>query len=431
MALADGGGGSSAATKALIPKKRSTGGSPLTASDYSVGKPKVEQEITQQAFGTESTFDVLARELARPVENADASLYQDLTKEAQATSIADRDFEALLGRRVARQSGELGDFVTGAGSSTLEATELGTGPAPRGYSIDRLKASRDRVGTAEVAKANKVDVEREMVESTERARRAGMRDRSTGKTEAMTLEEYQALNPKQRAAVDLNTMLAAAVKEDLSGKVETKGDADYRAQLNELGIKEGARYAPETVNLLDRINYEADGEKLGDFLKLRIGFTADDLDRLEPPRPGEGPDASLQSAPVVREGLQAALANSIMETRKDPERASMLFETQQKLTGTDDIIGMGPANPNGSINEQRNYFFQSMFEGLARKDEKGQKRIMDKIATQLTDEDMAAFNTYVQVRSRESKQYSLPLGTAEDVDYNSPKQLRAMLNLNG
>ena len=71
----------------------------------------------------------------------------------------------------------------------------------------------------------------------------------------LTWDEYDALSPRQRAAVDANTMLVNAVKADLAGAGTGSGDAAYQESVKGLFGEAGGsdRYAPETVNVLSQL----------------------------------------------------------------------------------------------------------------------------------------------------------------------------------
>lgn len=419
------GGGSAAATtgKPSYLTKKSRSGAPLgtstnfTPTDYDTSeKMPVELELLQQAqgVGTGATFDAFETAAMRAPKQS----YVDSIKTAKP----DVGMLALQGRINERENSEA-DMALG-----LNQDFPSDGARAAAGQRQQREAYMARSDEGQ-AKQEKVNVERELVEAADKAMRRGINQGAGTGTEELTLEQYQALNPKQRAAIDLNTMLVAAVKEDLSTKVRgtNPGGKEYDAQVAELGL-DGEQYAPETVQLLDRINYDGTGAKLNDFLKLKVGFTANDLEDLEPEQ--GGPDLSLPTSMKQREDLQAALVNAIKSVRKDPADGNALLTQQRDLLNTDQLPGFGEANPQGSLDEQRNYFFQDMFERLARTDDKGSKEILGKVEAQLTEQDWQAFNSYLQVRSREAKQYSMPLGGDPSADYASPKIFRANTGLN-
>ncbi|USH45485.1 hypothetical protein SEA_DOTI_38 [Microbacterium phage DoTi] len=76
-------------------------------------------------------------------------------------------------------------------------------------------------------------------------------------TRELTWDEYDALTPNQRAAVDANTLLVNAIKSDLSTgalAADSKDEA-YLSTVNELFGEAGGSdtYAPNTVNVLSQL----------------------------------------------------------------------------------------------------------------------------------------------------------------------------------
>lgn len=280
MAVADGGSAAAVTGESRAPVKKSRSGAPLgmksgtvsaRATDYTPSeKMPVEQELLQQAqgVGTGATFDYFTTQAMKEPKQS----YTD-TLEMPA---ADWKMDTLRGRITERENTEA--------DQALKLNQDFNSDGARAAAGQRMLREAYMARTDEGQdKAAKVNVERELVEAADKSMRRGINQGAGKGTEALTLEQYQELNPKQRAAVDLNTMLVAAVKEDLAARVKgsNPGGKEYDAQLAELGLT-GDRYAPQTVELLDRINYDGDGAKLNDFLKLKVGFTANDLEDLEP-----------------------------------------------------------------------------------------------------------------------------------------------------
>ena len=100
-------------------------------------------------------------------------------------------------------------------------------------------------------------------------------------TGELTEEAYNALAPRQRAAVDFNTALQKAVAEDLANP--GVGDAAYEDKVSSLfGEKGGSdRYAPRTVELLQAFGMgdTAKGD-LDNYLDLTMMIRDDDLAKL-------------------------------------------------------------------------------------------------------------------------------------------------------
>lgn len=97
--------------------------------------------------------------------------------------------------------------------------------------------------------------------------------------DALTPEEYAALTPRQRALVDFNTALIAAVKADreLTGGTP---DAAYEKSVKDMFGADGgsSTYAPNTVLLLEEMGIEQVGTgDLDNFLQLKAGATLDEI----------------------------------------------------------------------------------------------------------------------------------------------------------
>lgn len=325
---------------------------------------------------------------------------------------------AVRGRREAaeKEARALGDIRIPEGLSPAES-------AATGYRSMRDQAKQD---------GDKVDVEKEMAESAKRATRRGLNQQRGRGIETMTTEEYNALTPKQKAAIDLNTLLVNAVREDrgVEAKGENPGGESYDAQVAEVFGEDAknTRYAPNTVQLLDDANIEIDDAKLNDFLKLKVAITAEDLKDFAPPLPGEGPDLSLATASKQRETLQGSLINAVRETRNDPASASALRESSRDLLGLNEMLGFNTPNPEGTPDEQASFYFQG---GLARlAAEPDTQKVMADLRAGMPAEYWPKFIAFLDAKSRESKQYHIPIQTSSDGSTVTPKEFRAKLELN-
>jgi hypothetical protein len=256
------------------------------------------------------------------------------------------------------------------------------------------------------------------------------------KIEQMTLEEYAALTPKQKAAIDLNTMLVEAVRKDTDGEGREEG-AKYDDRVEALfgDVGDDQPFAPKTVKLLEDINYKGENVNVNDFLKLRAAFTADDVDDLVL-RKGEAPDANLMSAGFSRDAVQMDLTEALVKARASKDDRGELLETQRSLLGTNKQLGFGAANPQGTMEEQLNDYFQKSFEAMSTKGFAVEGKpvrpedIMAEAKGLLNAEEWAAFVSFLDVKSRESKQYEIPLGMDPEKSYLKPNKFRAQLKLN-
>jgi len=280
---------------------------------------------------------------------------------------------------------------------------------------------------------DKVDVEREMVDSGKRAERQGLNAERGRGVEAMTTEEYNALGPKEKAAIDFNTMLVAAVRSDrnLTEKGVLKdGSKEYDSTVDELfgeGSSEKARYAPATVQLLDAANVDLLDAKLNDFLKLKVAITADDLKDFDPSLVSTR-ETGLLTPSRARAGLQAGLVDSVRETRRDPAQANALRTSSRSLLGMDDMLGFSPGNPEGTPDEQASFYFQGGLQRLA--NEPDTQKVMADLRAGMPEEYWPKFIAFLDASSRESKQNHMPISTAEDGSTVRPKEFRSRLGLN-
>lgn len=128
-------------------------------------------------------------------------------------------------------------------------------------------------------------------------------------------EEYNNLTPLQQAAVDYNTMLVKAVKQDRRMQESYNPSSDtktaYEGALEEMfgsSDKGSDTYAPATMGVLRQIGYKGDGAgDLDDFLNLDATFSAKDLKRLN-----QSEDLGLRRA-----GSGDMFANPVMDERMD------------------------------------------------------------------------------------------------------------------
>jgi len=81
----------------------------------------------------------------------------------------------------------------------------------------------------------------------------------------LSWDEYDALNSNQRAAVDANSALVSAVKDDkLNGG---KADSHYKAQIRDLFGKgaDTSTYAPETAKVLQQLGLKNPNSNIGNY----------------------------------------------------------------------------------------------------------------------------------------------------------------------
>lgn len=370
----------------------------------------VQGDGPDQAFGTQSSFD---QWLKGPSKN-----YASDVVLSERMKPSDAVLDEMRSRLV--------EEATGKGIK---------GRGVQAYVQERMSLpGMDNYGREEFDRMDRADVSEEMADSKARATRTGMKENSGKRTEQMTFADYQALTPKQKAAVDLNTLLVEAVKQDL--KIDRKEGPQYDERIEAVfgdSVGDNQPFAPSTLNLLEKIKYngEADDTNVNDFLKLRAAFTADDIDDLKP-RKGEAPDAGLATAAYTRDTIQAGLVEALGKARTDTDTRGEMFETQRELLGTDKRLGFGegqwdeegkPVNVDG--------YFQSAFDLLSQTGGPKPETIMADAKNLLDDREFRAFVAFLDLKSRESKQYDIPLGQDVAKEYKPVRKFRTQLNLNG
>ena len=187
----------------------------------------------------------------------------------------------------------------------LEAAQQAQTSAGRDYTSftpGPMHGSWDAYGAASstdtVSPQDKIDHAEQAVLDAERAQRkhaigADKKDHSgkvpiSKRTDRMTQEEYDALTPEQRAAVDFNAMLVQAVRTDRHQQEEYKPSDEQRAAYDQsvtdmFGQGGGSKmYAPATMAVLGQLGYQDNASDLDDFLRLKAAIKEKDLKRIDP-----------------------------------------------------------------------------------------------------------------------------------------------------
>ncbi len=264
---------------------------------------------------------------------------------------------------------------------------------------------------------------------------------------------YENLNDERRAAVDLNTLMYLAAERDKKlwkdyrdpEKAEQRNlepiPDDYVEEFEAIfgeGAKGSKRYAPNTIDLLNSINYETEDLRVKDFLKLRPGVATTELGgfSLDP-----GDQTGLTGSEKLRRSIQADLVNTFTQAQeKGGERLKSL---QRDLLGIDDMpgykteeVGKGET----SRENQRTAFFQKALSNLsmASKWDKGGAEFnkdLAEIQRLLSNEqEFLDFLKYVDTRTNEATQYGEAIvpdltQDGERVRQVLPQRLRNRLGL--
>lgn len=287
-------------------------------------------------------------------------------------------------------------------------------------------------------------------------------------TEPMTWDEYNALTPLQRNAVDYNTSLVRAVRRDRKMQDEYAG-GDQQAIYDKITEKLGASgsqqhmaydkvvtrlfgegadskwYAPETVALLQQLDLKDPQATLDDFLSLDAAITTKDLRHLTdftPPPLVRGESVQTDREDMVR---QIAVSNSNLEEKLtkgndmlQSMRATMIRDRNEYVSNLGGIPKAAPTmlgygSPTQIDTEGRTVttmdgHFQRAFDLLARK-EGDRETLLAQLAAGAEPGQMEAFMRYVDARSRNGEQYGIDLGGTEGQKYLTPEEFRVKMGL--
>jgi hypothetical protein len=202
-------------------------------------------------------------------------------------------------------------------------------------------------------------------------------------TKELTWDEYDALSPKQRAAVDANTLLVNAIHADKSAGAQaaSQKDSSYTSDLDSLFGSNGGSdlYAPETVKVLKQLGLGDTREgDLDNYLNQSALLTQDELGAIDnadwsaahPTEMTRGRNAT-QLADKALPGVAGALAagtpilgsqglNSGEMTQLDQLFESLAMKQNADLFkngGADELIGQFiQENPTLDANRIGRYF---------------------------------------------------------------------------
>lgn len=277
------------------------------------------------------------------------------------------------------------------------------------------------------------DIATAMFKSGVRATRRGVNQGgSFEKQRAMTAAEFARLSPRQKAAVELTSMLAAASERDRAiPRANREVTDDYRAAVEALFTGEGAEaskknYAPNTIAVLQDIGWKGTATDLDDVLSGKLGFTRQDLADLERPENKSGTDARLNTAEKMRDDLQSSLVKAFAAARKEAVPGQNLLGAKRELLGYDELPGFSTgASREVAPGVDLNTYVRKAFDILADSNSGYEpQQVLDQAKVTLTEEEFASFLNFVDLNSRESKNYRQPLGNTEGQTYFDPVEFR-------
>lgn len=152
----------------------------------------------------------------------------------------------------------------------------------------------------------------------------------------MSVEAYLNLPPRERAAVDANTALVSAAKDDIAEWSKQQGsitDQNYLSQVNEKFGDDGGSdtYAPRTMAVLNDLGLDLNGKDLDQYLNYSALVTADDLKGLAPgTKPSEDPrqQNAVAFADAATKRLSETLASGqtlLDSIRSTSDQGAQLF----------------------------------------------------------------------------------------------------------
>jgi hypothetical protein len=180
----------------------------------------------------------------------------------------------------------------------------------------------------------------------------------------MSVEAYLNLPPRERAAVDANTALVSAAKDDIADWSKQQGsitDQNYLSQVNEKFGGDGGSdtYAPRTMAVLEDLGLNLQGKDLDQYLNYSALVTADDLKALAPGATA-GSDPRQQNAVQFAEAASARLSETLASGQNLLDSIRTGSDTGRQLFGQP-----AAAEPVGFSNSARDADLAQAFDILS------------------------------------------------------------------
>jgi hypothetical protein len=206
----------------------------------------------------------------------------------------------------------------------------------------------------------------------ERPAASSVKDRHTEQdyghatTHRLSREDFARLSPEEQSAVRFNTLLVQAREKDLNHRGDYTPDnvqkAEYEKTVRQMFGKHGGSetFAPETVAVLKRIDFEQVGDDLDDYLGLKTAVTQDDLRSMHDRAPAKLLLTSAFEAQrhdngdIARAQHGEQMAEHTAKLREAMARANHLmtsFKDSAALDRNDDVLKLG-----GEINHMHPEF---------------------------------------------------------------------------
>lgn len=280
------------------------------------------------------------------------------------------------------------------------------------------------VGTAKREQTRIVDQETQNRRDWDQGINAGQVN-----TRKLSWDEYNALNPRQRAAVDANTALYEAVAADRAAATNgMKGDAAYQKRVTDLfGANGGSdTYAPNTVALLEKLGL---GNKLGDLdrvLDLNSLVNENDLTSIPADVASQmsaAPGAAVRGATAVRQHNAQVFSESALANLGAALGEGRGF---RELNDPNTPVGFTPDAAPGTADARLNQLFDVMATGELNNDELNQTVAAFESEYGLNSQ---AIFDYLEKRLRKNETdaalgHAAPLGSVEGLQYLDPAAFR-------
>lgn len=179
----------------------------------------------------------------------------------------------------------------------------------------------------------------------------------------MSVEEYLNLAPRQRAAVDANTALVQAAKQDTASTTAGKpvDDKDYYSKVKgSFGDKGGSDiYAPRTMAVLENLGLDLQGKDLDQYLNFSALVTADDLAALNPGVTASNP--RQQNAVAFAQAASTRLSETLASGQTLLDSLRTGSDTGRQLFGepTGSPVGFTASERDKDLQDAFNVFAQT------------------------------------------------------------------------
>lgn len=284
---------------------------------------------------------------------------------------------------------------------------------------------------------------------SQRREAIGLNDPASDKRDKpvrMTPEQYAALGPRQKQAVDFNTALVAAVRRDRKNQgFYEHSSQEQRDRIDQLekdmfGEDRGSdMLAPETLGVLKQIGFSDPNADLDDFLSLKAGIHARDLKDLAGPEPTvedamRAPEPTQDSPEQDRLDLSRMLAAKTGTMQRALAKGQSLLQTINATATADraslvSSLGGNPAKPAqapGFGGTPRDQWFQQLFDSLAHSDS-DVKFVLDTITLEHP-EDLQDFRNFAAARVSNAERFGERL-LSDGMQSRTPEEIRRELGL--